>query len=263
MGTIVDVSEILLELGLSDSVTDEERALADMAITRVEGLVKAHLKYDPVQRTRIEYYPQQDFNLDARVAIWEATTTEAYLRRRTSAANVDLLIQHIPIRSVSDLREDYDGRFGTRAGSFGADTAKVEGTDFWPMYEGQDADGNSLCRSGVIRKVGSWPTTPGSVRITYVGGYDDDELHGRGGIVDASPIVDVIISEASRKAKNALVNMKTTSGWAAGPMESERLGDYSYKTGGLSTSRLFGGEWGLMPDSMERLAEFVHYGWGY
>lgn len=262
MATIVDISEVLLELGLSNSATDEERAIVATAITRAEGAVKRHLRYDPVQRTRTEYYPHQDFRSAAREAVWEVNDTEAYLRHMAEAASTDLQVQHLPIRSITTLHIDYDARSGSRSGAFGVSTLKVEGEDFWPNYDGLDSSGNKICRDGIIRSAGSWPNVAGSVKLVSVAGYTAKELHGQDTIVDASPIMDAVIDEAVRRAKKAFVNKKHARvGFAAGPITSERLGDYSVSYDSASANRLFGGLYDLLPETSQTLSEFVNLGW--
>jgi hypothetical protein len=264
MGSICDLSEILLELGLSGTVIEEERAICSVALNRAEGAIKKYLKYDPVQRTRTEYYPQHDFENEARTAVWETEGTQAILRRRADAANNELQLQHIPIRSVTTLAIDYDGRSGAKSGAFAASTEKTEGEDFWPNYDGNDGDGNSICRDGIIRSIGSWATTPGSVKVVYVAGYTNDELHGQGGVVDASPIVHAVISESIRRAKKAFLGRKSTSvGFTPGAVTSEKLGDYSVSYAGTGTSRLFSGDWNLSPETMNELEGYVNWGWVY
>jgi hypothetical protein len=263
MGRIVDVSEVLLELGLSGSSTEEERALASVAVVKAEGDVKRYLKYDPVQTSRTEYYPIVNLNQN-RVGVWEANDSSAYLRRFNEAVGNELQVKHIPIRATTAIQLwiDYDGRFGTKSGSFAAATLKTEGEDYWPNYDGVDDASSAICRDGLIRSIGLWPTEPGSVKITYTAGYNDAELHGQDSLVDASPIVSAIISEAARKVKKALVNAKSDSvGWAGGPFTSESLGDYSYSIDSSTSNRLFGSSVGLTTESKEMLRDFVH--WGY
>ena len=139
----------------------------------------------------------------------------------------------------------------------------TEGTDFWPNYDGADKDGNKMCKDGIIKNIGSWPTTPGSVKLVYTAGYTDDELHGQGGVVDASPITFAVLSESLRRAKKALVWKKTNAGYMAGPLVSEKLGDYSYRTDPKLAYTMFGGLCGLLPESTSYLESFVNWGWGY
>jgi hypothetical protein len=264
MGTIVDPSEIILDLGLSASITDEERGIIQAAITRAEGAVKRYIRYDPTQQSRTEYYPSQNYARSHAGSVWEVSGGTAYQRNVSQESTSELQVRHIPIRSTPtiDLRVDYDGRSGTQAGSFGATSQKVEGTDFWPNYDRDDSSGDQVCSDGIIRSVGLWPTQAGSVKIVYTAGYSDEEMHGQDSIIDASPIMDAVVEEAIRRAKKAFVNMKqTVAGWVAGPMKSEKLGDYSYVLGDGVVDRLFGSTVDLTEETKEKLTEFVNYGY--
>jgi len=64
---------------------------------------------------------------------------------RSPHHTVELQVQHIPIRSISSLYVDYDGRSGARTGSFTAETLKTQGTDYWANWDGPDSSGNSYC----------------------------------------------------------------------------------------------------------------------
>ncbi len=258
---IADISEVLLDLGLSASATDEERAIVSAAIRRAEGSVKRYLQYDPKQATRTEFYPQQDFSLDNIATVWEVNDSVAYQRHLATGTTMELLIRHIPVRRITSLYIDYDGRGGTRSGSFGSDTLKIEGTDYWPNFDGVDDDGNSYCRDGIIRSEGLWPITPGTVKIIYIAGYTQKEFRGQSNTVDATPILEAIVDEAVRRAKKIFVTKKQTgAGFAAGPITNESLGDYSYSVDGSSLNRLFGSQWDITGDSKERLNDFVNWG---
>lgn len=261
---IIDVSELLLQLGLSSSATDEERAVSLAAIASAEGAIKRFLRYDPELKSRTEFYPRHDQRIGNVQGIWEATDTEAYLRQESGASTSELQLQHIPIRSVPaiDLRVDYDGKSGARAGSFAATTQKTEGTDFWPNYDTVDSDGNSVCRDGVLKSSGLWPASAGNVRVVYTAGYTPEELHGQDDIIDASPIVEAVIDEAKRRVEKMFVRKKSAlSGFVAGPKSSERLGSYSYSIDSSLAAKLYGDTKDLMDATMQRLQDYVHFGW--
>ena len=266
MGKIVDVSEALLVLGLSGSVTEEERAIVNDAIMKAEGAVKRYLHYDPVQALRTEYYPRADYGPQSDEGVWEIAGDQAYLRRPATGAGDELQVLRIPIRSspAIDLRIDYDGRSGAGASAFPLTSLKVEGVDFWPNYDSVDSDDNRMCRDGIIRSFGAWPTTPGSVRIIYTAGYTAEELHGQDSVVDAAPIVDAVIDETVRRVKKTYALMKQTSGWVPGQIKSERLGDYAYTLGdgggGGAAASLTGSTMDLMPETKEKLQEYTLYG---
>lgn len=255
MGKIADISEVLLELGLSGTVTDEERAIASTALVRTEGIVKRYLGYDPTTQTHTEFYPRQSFNSSRGQGVWEADANRAILRQISEAASNQLQLQHLPLRSISHLYIDYDGRSGAMAGSFSAETEKVEGDDFWANYDMLDSSGNKVCNDGILMSVGLWPETPGTVKVVYASGYGDAELHGQDSVIDASAILEVVIYEAVRRVRRMFASKKQSQGFIAGAITSESLGDYSYSADGSTISQVAGGG-ELSPDSKEKLATF-------
>ncbi len=258
---IADISEVLLEMGLASGETEEERAIANSSLIRAAGAVRRFLQYDPIQLERTEFYPPEDI-LSRGESVWEVNDNQAYLRHRAGRAGAVLCMRHIPIRSITSLFIDYDGRAGTRSGAFGASTEKTEGDEFWPNYDGVDSSGNSFCSDGIIRNQGSWPTVPGSVKVIYVAGYTQEEFHGQDPNIDASPILETVISEAVRRMKRFFGWKKqTAAGHVAGPITSESLGDYSYSVDAAAMERILGGKWDLLGESKERLTEFINYGY--
>ena len=264
MGRIIDVSEALLELGLSSASTEVERAVVSMSIVRAEAAVKRHLFYDPVRRERIEFYPHQDYTQATRETVWEVEGTEAILRGLSENATLNLQVQHVPIRSVLALYIDFDGRAGSKSGAFGAGTLKTEGTDYWPNYDGVDSSGAKMCRDGIIRSEGAWPTTPGTVKIVYTAGYTAAELHGQDLIVDASPILEAVLIETVRRVKRRFAHKyRTGVGFGAGAFSGERLGDYGYTVDSASLDRMVGGTMDILPETRDMLAGFVNVGWPF
>lgn len=267
MARIVDVSEVLLELGLQDSTTDYERALVLHCITKAEGAVRRYLKYDPVLATRTEYYPIMNFSgSGSGRQIWEATSSSAYVRELAEAATSELQLQHIPIRSSTapQVFVDYDGRSGEQNGSFADATELTLGTDFWPSYELIDSDSNKVCKSGILRSEGRWPGTPGSVKVIYTAGYTQTELRGQDSVLDASGIWEAVLAESIRRVKKATSRGKSNQlGLAAGAIKMERMGDYEYETHGPMFERLIGTMSELMGETVEALSEFMNYGFHF
>lgn len=260
--TILDVSEVLLELGLSSAVTDEERAVVEQSVRRAESTVVRHLRYDPVLRTRTEYYPQRVSGYQPREMVWESNDVEAYQRAESEASTSELQLQHLPIRSVTSLYLDYDGRSGAQAGAFAVSTLKAEGTDYWPNYDRVDGDGNRLCSDGVLRSLGSWPQEPGTVKVTYIAGYSPAELRGEDAIINAGPIIEALLLESCRRVRRMFALKKSNGrGMPAGIITSESLGDYSYSIDAGSANKMAMSSSGLMPESVELLSGFVNWGW--
>ena len=261
MGKIVKDDEVLLELGLATSATSADRGVVAAAINYAEGAVRRYLRYDPVQLQRTEFYPSMNFGNSSQGSVWESEGNIAYQRQIAAAATDELQIRHLPIRSVSSLRVDYDGRSGTRAGSFAVATERIEGEFFWPNYDSVDSSGHGVCMDGIIKSLGRWPTTPGTVKIVYTAGYTDEEFRGSEIVIDATPIWAAIVGESVRKAKSIFVNQKQTgAGFVGGVMTSERLGDYSYTIDASLAKALFGSSWDLMGQTKEMLSSFVNWG---
>lgn len=264
MGRIVDIAELLPELGLAESCTDLDRVIALGAIDKAEAVVRKHIKYDPVKKTRTEFYPQGTINQPTGPLVWEANATQAYARISSEGSTDLLLLQHVPVRADVAIRVwvDYGARFGTVAGSFTAESEKVLGTDFWPAYGGLDDDGLGVSRDGIIRSVGMWPLEPGSVKVTYSAGYSAEEFRGEKDLVDATLIREAVIDEAVRRFKKIQLNRKSSRvGWTAGPLVSERLGSYSYSADSSAIKSLYSSQNDLAPETVAKLQDFVNWGW--
>lgn len=256
----VDISEVLLEVGLSSSVTEEERAIVTSSINDAESAVRRFLKYDPAYQEHTEYYPNMDFTRTGRIAVWEVSNTTAYQRQLAEMSTTELQIRHLPLRAVTTLQIDYDGRAGSKPGAFGSGTNRIEGTDFWPNYDRIDSQGNQVCSDGILRSEGYWPAISGCVKIVYFAGYTAAELRGQDAEIDASPIWEVVKYEAMRRIFRKF-NLRKSGrlGWA-GPLTSERLGDYSYQRDAKLYEGLISSA-DLSPGSVEKLSQFENYGW--
>lgn len=261
MGRIIDIAEVLLELGLSSSATDEERAVTSTAILKAEGAVIQQLRYDPVQQERTEFYPREDFIHQTSFAIWDADSSVAFLQRESALGVDELQLQHLPIRSVSSLKVDSDGRSGTRSGSFPIESAKTEGDDFWPNFDSVDSSGNSICHDGILRSVGQWTINPGSIKVVYTAGYSDAEMHGQDSIVNAGPIAEAVLRESVRRVNRMFSLMKKTTGFTPGVFTSEKLGDYSYSIDASSITQSLALGKALLDDTVQLLEDFVNWGW--
>ena len=264
MGNIVDQGPVLLQLGLDSSITDAEQAIVHESIRKAEAAVKKYLNYDPVKRSRTEYYPRGDRTGSATEQRWEANDSVAYLRYTSGASSDEIQLQHIPVRSDTVIRLwiDYDGRFGAKSGAFAAETEKTHGEDFWLTYDSNDDDGNGICEDGILRSIGLWPLQPGSIKVVYTAGYSADEFNGSKNLVDASAIHGACILEAVRKAKRVFTAFRKNSrtGHAPGSFSSETLGSYSYSIDSALASKLIGVDTTLLGESMAMLEEFVNYG---
>lgn len=271
---IITSDDVKQQLGL-DTPSSTQNAIIASSIKWAEGSVRRYLRYDPEQKQRTEYYPTADLTSNQRNSIWEASESVAYLRYEVGGQNNELLLRHLPVRSIDALYIDFDGRFGTKSGAFNSETLKTPGTDYWARFDGVDDNGSSICRDGILISHGLWPDEPGSVKVVYTAGYSEDELGGSGILVDASPIYQAIVFEATRKAKQTILlasgagsSVGGSLGFTAGQISSERLGDYSYTLSSTSSASsssggaagLYDGTKDIAYETMDMLADFVNIG---
>lgn len=263
---IVSIAELQLMAGLSGSITDEERAVLARVHKSAEAKVKQHLKYDPEQRTLVEYYPRQDAGGAALSGQWDVNSSHTRAQFESSVPD-SLQLERLPIRSVTGVWCDSAGYFGTASGAFPESCRWAEGTDFWPLLERP-----RYAPSGIVMASGSWPATPGSVKVQYCAGYSRLELAGEstadsasdqnGQIstagVDASGIAKAVVS-------TVLLGMTRWSAWKkrtgpgfVGPITNESAGDYSYGIDGGALAAVLNVE--LPGDAIDALEEFVNWG---
>jgi len=260
---IVSTNDVLLELGITSTASAEEVAVVIGAIKNAEGAVKRFLRYDPESGTHTQYLPLSNKQRRVTEQVWESYGSEAILREYGSGWSTELQVQHIPIRSITSLYVDYDGRSGSRAGSFAAETLKTAGSDYWANWDGPDSDGNSYCLDGILRSEGLWPEKPGCVRVTYTSGYSADELAGDDSVLNARPIFETVLTEAARRAKRTFMTQYTTGGgWVAGTLTGETLGDYSWRGGGTtSEDGTYTNLYDILASSREVLNDYINMGW--
>lgn len=254
--SIVQPEDLYLFLGLSSERTSEECRVAQKALLMAEAAIRRYLQYNPVSATHTEYYPQMEASLPS-ARVWEVNETEAYQRRVDSGAHTELQIRNIPIRSVTSLHVDYDGRSDTGTDPFPASSLWTEGTDFWPNYDMVDSQSNKVCGDGLLRTEGSWPSRPGSVKIVYTAGYTNAELKGEDSVIDALPIYEATLDEAQRRFIKAFSRRKAKAGFI-GPLASEGLGEYNYSVDGAARQNILSGS--LSRETQETLQPYINYG---
>jgi hypothetical protein len=267
---ILTVAEARIALGLASSITDADRGLLEMLLPEAHGAVRKVLGYDPEYKLHSgEFYPRAEVPLREGGArgTWDSNGTVAFFQPHDRGMVLQLL--HLPVRSVEELKVDYNGGFGTKPDTFGASTIQVEGTDFYQdlMMAGFNATGHLFSYTG-------WPIEPGSVKVTYYAGYSQLELAGRAdnpdetdadtettcSLIDASPIKAAVrksLVHAFKKAKVIAAGVNT-NGTVSGILTGERMGDYSYT---VSLEAMLAGQSVSVPDdAVGDLEPFVHYG---
>jgi hypothetical protein len=238
---VLSIEDIYALLEVNAALTDAEKVVVQQSMVAAWGAIRRYLGYDPVIEQRTEFYPQMDFSSLGGGSRWESNDTHAYMRQTNGGACNQLQLSHIPVRSIVSLRIDYDGRGGSRSGSFGDATEKTEGVDFWRNTDTLDGEGEPMSRDGILFSHGLWPLVPGSVKITYLAGYRATELRGEDAITDASLIRESLIDETIRRLHRNESRAKRSATGFSGPLTSENLGDYSYSVDSTVRNELVAG----------------------
>lgn len=265
---IVTQGELLLMLGLSSSATEQEVAVLTVLHGLSEAAVKRALHYDPTQFSDTEYYPRQERSSGDMSVGWNVDAGHSTAIQEVVAIGAtQLQLERLPVRVVSSLYSDSDGYFGKGSGAFGSGTLWSEGTDFYGQWER-----DYYCPSGLLIARSSWCVVPGSIKVTYTGGYSLLELLGQATSttssdansqysaknVDASPIRSAVIKTVVNAMNRWDSARKQTAGFV-GPLASERAQDYSY-TRASSALQDAVGSVTVPADAMDDLEPFVNYG---
>jgi hypothetical protein len=266
---ILTAAEARVSLGLFSSISDLDRALLETLMPKVDAAIIEHLQYDPqyFADTDGEYYPRNWQREAASEGLWEVTATRAVYAGR--GRNDTIQAQRIPIRSIEEVRIDFTGGFGQRPNTFGDDKIRLAGIDYW-----HDLLSPYFNATGHIFAFAGWPVQPGSVLIKYTAGYTKRELSGQairtendpetsraGSGFNASGIkeaAELTLVKAFRQRK--LLGKQATGGFTAGPITSERLGDYSYSVSEAIARDLASMKVSLPAEAKEKLEPFRHYG---
>lgn len=270
---IVAQAHLRAVLGIGDSASTVELAALEDVHRGAENAVKKFLGYDPEQKSHTEYYPRRPQQARNAEYVWDRNSTKAYMRAVRGAGNKMIQLAHIPVRAITSVIEDTDGRFGQQSGAFNTNgITLVAGQDYWIQ-----ADEDNLSEDGFLWRTGTWPIEPGTVKVTYVAGYSHLELAGDAGNltatttsdqngqysnvnVDASGISRAVVLTATWGMNQAMqLRKKVGAGWTPGAQASESGNSYSYSVG--QEASMIGGLMSVLPAAAaEMLQPYLHYG---
>lgn len=257
MEHIVEEAHLKIACGLASSISEEEAAVLRAVHREAERAVREFIGYDPVYGEKTEYYPLQVPPQFGGRGVWDTTGTHAVFE---SVDGMDALqLRRLPVRSIAEIRVDSDGRFGQKAGSFGASTVWTVGDQYFLETEEED-----ISRSGIVYAFSAWPITIGSIKVTYTAGLTRDELNGEGdnSTLDGSGLT-AAVTKAAVKAFNAYRQMRKRSnrvGSAGGALTGENLGDYSYTLDAAALARITAMLNNLPPECQQDCEAWRNYG---
>lgn len=248
---IVDLSEVIILLGLQATLTDADRGLLTMLKTHIENDARRYVRHNITQPASdyIEFHPRTDRTRFG-AEIIELSGNVVSLQQASIGGNI-IQLDQIFVRSITDVREDFDAYFGIESGDFPASTSLTEGTDFYMRVEESiGSPATNLNKTGhLFRRSGNWPSRAGTVKVTYNAGFTAAELDS-----DYSDIKMTIMEEVAFRFKKA----KTLSGVEAGfgPLRSYSIGGQIAVTFDTSTDATKTGQSGMLRESERRLYKY-------
>lgn len=261
---IVNFAEAQVALGMT-SVSALDRALIEMLLPMIKAAIMDDpgygLGYDPeYMENRIEWYPQADRGGGGSGdgnGYWDTNSAGTKASFYSYGRTTDLQLRQLPVRSVAEVRVDYNGGFGQKASTFGDDTKKTVGED-WFLKLTQ----TGISEEGVLYAHVGWPTEPGSIKVTYTSGYTADEFSGRATTrINAVGIKTAYILTLAKLARTFKALAQRANGsFPAGPLSSESLGEYSYAVDGAAAAAMTGMLVSISPEAGSYLQAFRNYG---
>lgn len=243
---IVNEPEYLVAMGLESTATQADRALLALLSSPVEQAVAKvcgnGFAVDIEQTSRTFLLPQHSdrFVNDPTIDIVGDRVIEARFR----GSSRRLQVPAIALRSVSDLRED-------TSGAFGSDTALTEGrsNDFYI-----DETESGLSRTAMLIRVGTtWPSGRRTVQVACSVGFSASELAGRFSDIKLAVI------ETMLKTFNEFRAHQQSSAGAAGPIISRRIGDAAWTYSESAMKTLTGLEVRVPSSARRKLAPYMLY----
>ena len=202
-------SDVREYLGLSSL----NAALAEFYHRTVEAAVRRYVGHGIAQNTYTNEYHRRGRIGPSGSGAYVQVDSEVLDVGMLESGSVDghiLQLDNSFVRSITEIREDSNGRFGQGSG-FGSGTTLSSGSDYY-----LELDSTGICKSGrVIRHYRNWCNEPGSIRVTYVAGLTSAELDNEYSFVKMAilhDIQDAMESNLARRSEAGVVKKKTYFG---------------------------------------------------
>lgn len=209
---IVDRAAILTFLGKASSITDQDDGFLAMIQPMVEMAVQRAVGYSIAQTTHTHYLPVRTQGAQMQEGLhYDVRGNRAVLEYPTRGLEAtQLLLQELPVRSITSVNED-PGAYGGQGASDFSGSDLTAGVDYW-----LDQTESGISRSAILHKTGgSWSSAARTVKVVYVAGYTQTELST--GI--AAPLqLAVLLGIRAQFAQR---------GQGVGAIKSEKLGDWA------------------------------------
>ena len=248
--TICKPSEVATYLGLASTATDAQMALIEMLQPMVDAAIKTFLGYEVVLNNYEHILPDTDlFQIGYDNIGYPIDVIQNRIAYGMPGQPLILQLPEIPVRSVQALYADYTAAGGQNPGDFAANTALVQGTDYYVDYDGvlptqQVPFMTGVCWSGHLKRWlgGVWPMRQRTMLVKYTAGISPDEFDGIIPFFPSRRVMDIKL--AAIMACAAEYNQAKATGvnglGAQGPIISESVGYTKFTYSETSVAQMTG-----------------------
>jgi hypothetical protein len=223
---IVEPEEVRLALGVASE--GEDAAALGRVHRRVERLVKDFVGYDVEQGTKVEILPPADVT----AGLYDPLVGYG-LAGADLYGSEYLHLRHWPVRSITSVEYDASARFSGAEASYDPDSYRLE------------VSTPGLSTSGRLINLSGWPVEPGTLKVTYVGGWTAAELE------DVASVFQTAVLQATAQHFNQQVANRAASHTAGtGAVNSETLDGQTIQ---FARAGLNHGFALALPESVQRL----------
>ncbi len=172
LSSICAVSDVLTVLGIQGSASDAARGLIQLLIPLAEDALRDHVGYSITQQSYTQLYPDRTMHVADEQEYLDITAGRITFRQK-SASRI-LQLSELPVRSITEVREDSAAYAGQGSSDFAASTILTSGTDYF-----LNVDQTGISRTGHLERIGAtWPSRSRTVQVQYPAGYTAAELDG-------------------------------------------------------------------------------------
>lgn len=175
--SITTDSEVLAYIQINEKcLTPSMRGLVTRVRNKAENLVREYVGYEVESATVVEYFPQKTIPIraegDGTSAGFEMVAGLVVPRQTFPTYRRELALTQLPVRSITSVY-DNPAAYNVAGGEWPEGSLLPTNS----YYLDRDIEGAPVWSGILFRNVGSWSTSPRSIRVTYVAGLTAAELH--------------------------------------------------------------------------------------
>ncbi len=217
MAILDDLSGIRALLGV-----DADDPLVPFLRPMVERAVEQVVGWEIEQASHTRYYPKTEKGGESEPYFPGVFGGQPQIGGQTYC----IFLDHKFVRTTNLEVWEKSGAYFGQAATFDADSKLTIGTHYVLDMDGSDA----VSESGCLRRLSAyWPTTPGSVKVTYTAGFSSTELKGSASTWDASDLRYATLMTLQQAYNQVMTHQRDADTGRRGLITAESIEGYSYQ----------------------------------